>query len=250
MRMVFILLSFAVFFVAMKFAFFRVPIHFDYLVAAFLFYFCFDAAFLSAYQSHRRQQIQIKDNTYVDAEWRFPRTFTGSTADPVRSKTNDSASLARLSAFGIVSGAMVGTMTGAMGTMVATQQTQPSGRIVIVLMAAGLTAAGVALLQVLGFARRQNLPRYPQLQRSPGFFGVPIIMGLCTLLSFNYPQYVAHTVGNAFNRASPSEILVFNLVIVLAYALFIIGIKAWKSKSVCAPGMSGWTHPCAWNQTI
>jgi RNA polymerase sigma factor (sigma-70 family) len=65
MRMIFILVSFVLFFVAMKLAFFRVPIRFDYLAAALFFYFCFDAVFLSAYQSHRRQQIQIRDNTYV-----------------------------------------------------------------------------------------------------------------------------------------------------------------------------------------
>jgi len=55
--------------------------------------------------------------------------------------------------------------------------------------------------------------------------------GLCTLWFFNFVQYTAHTVGNKFNRASPTEIVVFNLFVVSAYAGFILGIRAWKLKT-------------------
>ena len=239
MRMCFILLSFAAFFVAMNFAYFREPIHFDYLVAAFIYYFCVDAVFLSAYQSHRRQQVQIEDKTYVEAEWRIPRRFTDSKADSVRSKMNDSLRLARLAAFGIVSGAMVGALVGGFGEIVAMQQAWELeklhfGRIIFV--AACSAAAGVVLFQLLDFAKRPNLPRFLQLQRSRRFLVAPIIIGLNTLFFFNFRQYVAHTVGNTFNRASPTEILMFNVIVVLAYAAFMIGIRAWKRKNVCAPG--------------
>ncbi len=238
MRMFFILLWFATFFVAMNFAYFRVPIHFDYLVAAFFFYFCVDAVFLSAYQSHRRQQVQIEDKTYVEAEWRIPRRFTDSKADSVRSKMNDSLRLVRLAAFGIVSGTMVGALVGAFGVIVATQQAWELEKLHfgnMFFVTACSVAAGAVLFQLLDFARRPNLPRFLQLQRSRRFFVAPIIMGLCTLFFFNFRQYVAHSVGNAFNRASPTEILVFNVIVVLAYAAFIIGIRAWKRKNVCAP---------------
>lgn len=248
MRMIFMLLSFAMFFVALKFAVFRTRLHFDYLVAALLFYFCVDASFLSAYQSQRRRQIQIEDNTYVEAEWRIPRRFTDSAEDSVRSKTNQSLKLIRLAAFGIVSGAMVGIVVGVMDTMVATQRTwqqqqRHSGHIVLV---ASLTAAGVVLLQYLYFARRPKLARFLQLQRSRGVFVAPIIMG-CTLWYFNFLQITAHTFGNKFNRASPTQILVFNLVVVLVYAAFMVGFRAWKRRNTLAfrrenvfpPGLRG-----------
>lgn len=238
-RMILILLSFMLFFIAVKLAFFRVPIHFDYLAAALFFYFCVDAIFLSACQSHRQQQIQTEDNTYVDAEWRISRRFTDSPAAYVRSKMNGSIKLARLGAFAIISGTMLGILVGAMGAMVSTQQTweqqrQHSGN--YVLAAACLATAGVALVQVLGFVRRRNLPRFLQVHRSRGFFVSPIIMGLCTLWFFNFRQYVAHTVGNTFNRESPTEILIFNLVVVLAYTVFIIEILSWKRKKSIRAG--------------
>jgi hypothetical protein len=238
MRMCFILLSFATFFIAMQFAFFLVPIHFDYLVAAFFFYFCVDAVFLFAYQSYRRQQIQIEDKTYVEAEWRIPRRFTDSKADSVSSKMNDRLRLVRLAAFGIVSGTMVGALVGGFGVMVATQRTwqqQEQDWGGPILVTACIAAAVITLLH-LGFAGSKFLPRFSEPQRSRSFFVPPIIMGLCTLFFFNFRQYVAHTAGNTFNRASPTEILVFNVIVVLAYAAFINGIRAWKRKNVCAPG--------------
>jgi len=235
MRMSFVLLSVALFFVAMRLAFFRVPIHFDYLTAALLFYFCVDAVFLSACQSHRRQQIQIEENTYVDTEWRLSRRFADSTADSVHSKTSGKQ-LARVAAFGIVSGAMIGLLVGAMGAMVATQtwEQQQSPSTHYVLVSACLAAAGVALVQVLSFMRRLNLPRFPQVQRSRRFFVAPLIMGSGTLWFFNFRQYIAHTAGNRFNQESPTEILLFNLVVILAYSGFMIGIHAWKRKNVGA----------------
>src|SRR4029077_18906698 len=156
----------------------------------------------SAYQSHRRQQIQVEDNTYVEAEWRIPRRLTESESDSVRPKMNDGLKLVRLAAFGVVSGAMVGAVVGAMGVMVATQRTwqqQQQHWEGPVLMTACIAAAGVALLQLLNFARRKHLPRFPQLQRSRKFFVAPIILGLCTLWFFNFRQFVAHTAGNTFN---------------------------------------------------
>ena len=235
-RIVLMLLSFVMFFVAMNFAFFRVPTHFDYLMAAFLFYFGFDAIFLNAYQSHRRQRVQIEDGTYVDAEWRIPRRFTDSPANTAGSKTNG-LSMARLAAFGIVSGAMIGPMLGVMGAMVATQRTwqqQQHHLGHIVLVAACIAAVAVVLLQLLGDAGRHNLPRFLPHQQSRRFYVPQIIMGLCTLWFFNFLQYKAHTVGNQFNRASPTEIVVFNLVVVLTYAGFILGIRAWKRTTILA----------------
>ncbi len=230
LRIFLVLASFAGFFAAAQSAFFRVPLHFDYLVAAFFFYFCFDAVFLSAWQNRRQQQIQIEDNTYVDAEWRI----SGKSACASRGQ---GLNLFRRSAFGIISGAMVGVLIGSVGPMVAApqawqQQKQHWGNKVLVMTS--LAGAGLALLLVFSRARRQNRPHFRQLQWSPRFFVSAIIMGSCTLWFFDYRQYVAHTAGNAFNQASADEILVFNLVVVLAYAAFIIGLRAWKRKNIRA----------------
>jgi len=117
------LLSFVMFFVCHELRIFSRADPFLLSMAAFWFYFCVDAVFLSDYQSHRRQRIQVEDGTYVEAEWRMPRRFTDSPEDSARSKKNDSLKLVRLAAFGIVSGAMTGTVVGVMGAMVATQRT-------------------------------------------------------------------------------------------------------------------------------
>ena len=60
----------AVYVIAMKFNFFSVPIFFDFFAAAFIFYFfCIGGMILAREQGLRRRQIQIEDNTYVEAEW-------------------------------------------------------------------------------------------------------------------------------------------------------------------------------------
>jgi H+/Cl- antiporter ClcA len=185
----------------------------------------------------------------VDAEWRISRRFTDSTADSVSSRTNGKK-LARLAAFAIISGTMIGILVGAMGAMVATQQTWEQQRQHLgnyVLVAACFAAAGVALVQVPGFVRRQNLPRFPQVHRSRRVFLAPLIMGLCTLWFFNFRQYVAHTVGNTFNRESPTEILLFNLIVALAYTMFIIGILTWIRKSAHATSCAAVPHPSGLN---
>jgi hypothetical protein len=216
MRIIFILLSFVLVFVAMKFTFFRVPIHFDYLAAALFFCFCFDAAFFSNCQSYRRQQIQIEDNTFVDAEWRNPGRFT----DSVRPK------FGRLSAFGIISGSMVGIMLGGN-----------------VLAGACIAVAFVVLLQIVSFVRRHHIPRFQPLHLQRVSLVSPILTGLLTLGFLYRPQYVAHTlphtIGNSVNRESPTEILVFNLIVILAYTGFFIGLLAWRRKRVRA------CRPCA-----
>jgi RNA polymerase sigma factor (sigma-70 family) len=234
MRITLMLLSFVMFFVATNFAFFRVPIHFDYLMAAFLFYFCVDAMYLNCYQGLRQKQLQIAEGTYVDAEWRLPRKFTDSAGDSARSKMNDRPKVVGLAAFGIVTGAMTGTVIGALGAMVATQRTwhqQQKHLGHLVLLSACIAAAAMVVLQLLSNAGRDRLPRFRQLQQSRPFFVPPIIIGLCTLWIFNLTQYTAHTVGNKFNRISPTGILVFNLVVVLTYAGFIIAMRAWRRKN-------------------
>ena len=54
-------------------------------------------------------------------------------------------------------------------------------------------------------------------------------MGLMTLFFFNRQQYLAQASSEVSRIASPTEAFTFNLVVVLAYAVF-IGILIWKRK--------------------
>src|ERR1035438_10377211 len=61
-RMTAYLIWVAVYVVAMKCDFFQVPIHFDFFLAAFVFYvFCVDLLILAREQNLRRRQLQIED---------------------------------------------------------------------------------------------------------------------------------------------------------------------------------------------
>ena len=54
-------------------------------------------------------------------------------------------------------------------------------------------------------------------------------MGLMTLFFFNRHQYLARAGQDVSSIASPAEVLAFNLVVVLAYAVF-VGILVWRRK--------------------
>ena len=211
-RTIFNLLLFAVFFAAMKLDYFRAPIHLDFLVAGFVFYFCVYGMLFFAYHCRRRQQIQIEDNTFVETEWTMPRKVTDSTADSVGTKAKDRVKAVRFMALGI-----------GMTVFVITQEAwkQHLGHAV-------LMTAILALCVFRGFLAWQNRPRFQSL-RSNWIIAFPVLMGLMTLFFFNFHQYLAQAGSDVSNIVSPTVVISFNLVVVLAYAVF-AGILVWMRK--------------------
>ena len=57
----------------------------------------------------------------------------------------------------------------------------------------------------------------------------PVLMGLMTLFFFNRQQYLAQAGSDVSHTVSPAEVFAFNLVVVLAYAVF-AGLLVWKRK--------------------
>ena len=93
----------------------------------------------------------------------------------------------------------------------------------------------------LFFSWRRILKRAPRLINFSGrlfwlLVSLPIIYGSLTLLLFNLGQWAARARPNRFliSVASPAEVVGFNLIVVLAYALF-IGILLWKRDRLKLP---------------
>lgn len=55
-------------------------------------------------------------------------------------------------------------------------------------------------------------------------------MGVMTLFFFDRQQYLAQASLDISTAASQTEVITFNLVVVLAYAM-LVGILAWKCKN-------------------
>jgi RNA polymerase sigma factor (sigma-70 family) len=203
----------AVFFAPLKLEFFHAPIHFEFWAAAFVFFFCVYSAIVLAWHSRRRQQIQIEDGTFVEAEWTMPRKVTGSAPDSVVAKSKDRLKVVRFMAFGIV-----------MALWVISQESWKQH-----LWHAVLITAFFTLSLFRGFLAWQNRPRYQSL-RSGWMIIFPVLAGLMTLFFFNRQQYLAQAGSEISRVASPTTIIIFNLAVILAYAVF-VGILVWKRKS-------------------
>jgi RNA polymerase sigma factor (sigma-70 family) len=205
-----LLLFLAVFFAATRFDYIRTPIHFEFFVSAFVFCFGVYSMVMIDRRFRRRLQIQIEDNTFVEAEWTMPRKVTD--ADTAAAKSKARSRVARFMALGI-----------GMLVFVVTQESwkQHLGHAILV-------TAFMALMVVRGFLQWQNYPRFISL-RSAWFVYVPVLMCLLTLFFFNYHQYLARTSSDISRIASPAEFFTFNFAVVLANAVF-TGIIAWKRK--------------------
>jgi RNA polymerase sigma factor (sigma-70 family) len=213
LRTIFILLWVAAFFAATNLGFFRSPIHLDFLVAAFIFSFCVYAVMMFARHSRRRRQIQMEDNTFVEAEWTMPRNVTDATTGSAGAKSKDRLKVARFMALGI-----------GMAVFVITQESwrQNLGHAV-------LMTALFALFLWWGFLTWRNHPRFQSPRSNWINITFPVFMGLMTLFFFNRHQYLARAGQDVSSIASPAEVLAFNLVVVLAYAVF-VGILVWRRK--------------------
>jgi RNA polymerase sigma factor (sigma-70 family) len=268
MRITFILLSVVLFFIAMQFRFFRVPIHFDYLAAGVYFYYCVDGVLIGAYQAHRRQQIQMEDKTYVEAEWRLPRAMTDPASDSGGSQQKNSLQMLRLTAFGSISGAMIVALMVAMNVTVNKQGMLKEHKQIFIFSFIFLRVIGasvaiwlvilIALRLLLRSKKRKmalfagppgsrrfslsatnlgsNVPRFTTPLRRGVFWRVPVTLGLATLLMIGFLRLGAFMQHGALRRPdveSPMEFLVFGLVVVLAYTS-LIGILARSRRGLMA----------------
>jgi RNA polymerase sigma factor (sigma-70 family) len=234
------LLWVAVYVVAMKCDFFRVPIYFDFFLAAFIFYFsCIDWFILPHRQNLRRRQIQIEDNTYVAAEWTMPRKVTDPTVDAVNVKNMLKALrfwifvpiLAYTICFQIV-----GAHTLYQAWKVRLKYPAVEANFIFLIIA-------TVIAPYTRFLQWQWRPRFGPIRGDgppPRGFIVfpilfPIVIGLLTLAVFDLHQSVANSgLHDPTTVASPAEVLVFNLVVVLVYTAFTIrtiGILAKRRQS-------------------
>jgi hypothetical protein len=235
------LLWVAVYVVARKCDFFRLQICIDIFAAAFIFYFsCIDLLILAREQNLRRRQIQIEDNTYVKAEWTMPRKVTDPTADSVNVKNILKA--LRFAAFGMILTFTIWFQFGGAQTLYRAWKLRLKFPVVeaSLIIAAVIMTAGFAVSIYTGLLGWRKRPRFMPIRgdgpqpRSLVVFPImfPIMIGLMTLFVFNLHQ-VDPVGSDASNFTSPAEVLVFNLVVVLVYAVFTIrtiGILAKRRK--------------------
>jgi RNA polymerase sigma factor (sigma-70 family) len=206
-RIVAVLLFFAVCFGIGKLDFSNAPVTRDILKAAYIFSIYVLGMGLFSYSS-RRQQIQIEERTFAEAEWTTPRKDTDSTTNSpdTNLKTIKSKALVL-----VISAVMI----------FQAPWKQHLGHAV-------LWSAVLVLCLFWSFHSWQNRPRYQSLR--PGWVVVfPIMMGLMTLFFFNLHRYQAQAGSDASSVASPIVVIIFNLVVVFSYATF-IAILAWKRK--------------------
>jgi len=237
------LLWLVAYFIALKLDFFRSPICFDYFAAVFVFYFfCVDWLILARETNLRRRQIQIEDNSYVEAEWTMPRKATDPAAGPV--KMVNLLKAVRFAALGIVSGAMVGfQIAGGQQTFARAWVLRSRYPVVerSLIFAALLIIAGCSLAMFFSFLGWQKRPRFLPIRgdgpppRTLVVFPImfPIVIGLIMLAVFNLFQYLVNDGLHDSTMASPNEIIIFNAVVISVYAAFTIrtiGILARRRK--------------------
>jgi len=207
-----LLLVLAYYFVFDKTALSHAPFARDVLTSAFLFSCCVLGVVLFIFNSHGRQQIQIEEGTFDETEWNLPRRETDSAAKSPGAKSNRDLTALKFMAFALVVTAIM---------IIQSPWKQNLGQAMI-----WSAVAAVALF--LSFRCWQNRPRYLSL-RSGWVVAGPIAFGLMTLLSFNLRQYRAQASSAIVSAASPAEVIAFNVVVALAYALF-AGILVWKRQ--------------------
>jgi RNA polymerase sigma factor (sigma-70 family) len=210
------LVIFAVSFGILKLDFSHQPLFNEMLRAGYVFSIYVIAMMLFIYSSRRRQQIQVEDKTFVEAEWTTPRRDTDSAADASNTRSGTNLKALKFRAFIFVLAAV----------MIFQEPWKQD------LVQSILWSAIVMLCVFWGHHVWKNLPRFQSL-RSGWVFVSPIIMGLMTLFFFNLHHYQAQTGSDALIIASPAEVFTFNLVVTMAYAAF-VGILVWKRKHTLA----------------
>ena len=236
------LLWVAVYVVATRCGFFQTPLHFDFFLAAFFFYFfCIGGMILAREQGLRRRQIQIEDNTYVEAEWTMPRKVTDPTVDAVNVKN-----MLKALRFWIFGPILMYTiwfqiyghnLYQAWKLRLKFPVVERALIFAVVIMAAGFVV-GIYTRFLIWRKRPRFIPIRGEGPQPRGLVVFPIIfpivIGLITLAVFDLYQCLANDGRHdSTTVASPTEVLVFNLAVVLVYTAFTIrtiGILARRRK--------------------
>ncbi len=242
-RVIIYLLWVAVYFIGKQFDFFRAPLWFYFFTSAFIFYFCcVDTLILAREQNLRRRQIQIEDNTYVEAEWNMPRKVTDPAADVVNVKNILKA--LRFGAFGMILSYVLWFQLGGAHDLYKGWKMRLQHPVVekALIIAALLMTAGFVLAIFIRFWSWQKQPRFLRIRGEgppPRTFVVfpiifPIVIGLMTLTVFDlYQCFGIYDLNFSTTLASPNQVLVFNAVVILVYAAFTFrtfGILANRRK--------------------
>jgi len=237
MRATVYLLWVAVYFVAMKCDFFQVPIHFDFFLAAFAFYFfCIGGMILAREQNLRRRQIQIEDNTYVEAEWTMPRKVTDPTADPVNVKNMLRA--LRFWIFGVI---LAYTVLFQFDGPNLYQAWKVRLKYPVVEACFTFFVIATVIAPYTRFLQWQWRPRFGPIRGDgppPRTFLVfpiifPIVIGLMTLAVFGVHECLANDGSHDSSMVSLNGVIVFYGVVSLVYTAFTIrtiGILARRRK--------------------
>jgi RNA polymerase sigma factor (sigma-70 family) len=185
----------------------------EILISAFVFS-CFIAGMVFfVFSSQRQRQIQIEEKTFNEAEWKLSRREIDSAANSPAAKSGAFVKGVRFMAFALVMSAIM---------VFSLPWKQQLGKAV-------LGSVTWVLVLYLSYRGWQNRPRYQSL-RSGWVVASPIFFGLITLWAFNLKQHQAHAGSVISSAASPAAAMVFNVVVILAYALC-AGILVWKRKS-------------------
>ena len=189
------------------------PLTGQFLKAAYVFFIYAFGIGILAYSSRRQRQIQIEESTFVAAEWLKPRKDTGRGADADGGKLTKHLKAAQFMAFGLALSVVM---------IAHAPWQQYFGQ------AVGWTVVW-SLTLWWSYWAWQNRPRYQSLC-SGWVIVFPVLVGLLTLFFFNLHQYQAQARADVSGIASPEEILMFNVTVVLAYAA-LVGMIVWKRKA-------------------
>jgi hypothetical protein len=242
-RAVVYLLWLAVYVVAIKCDFFQTPMHFDFFLAAFVFYFfCVDLLILAREQALRRRQIQIEDHTYVPAEWTMPRKVTDPTVDAVTVKNMLKA--LRFWIFGSILACTIWFQLGGAHALYEAWKVRLKFPVAdrALIIALSITAASFTAAPYTRFLQWRKCPRFGPIRgdgpppRGLIVFPIlfPIVIGLLTLAAFDIHQRLKNDGFHDSVMASPAEVLVFYFVVVSVYTAFTIrtiGILARRRKN-------------------
>jgi hypothetical protein len=209
--MVFVLLSFGGFVAVKKLDFFLHPFAHDISFSTLFFTVTAMGTLLMDYSVQRQRQIQIEDGTLDESEWTSPRWKTEPLLNPAvgKSRFDNYSKAARFMAFPMIFITYLLIRTPA--------QTFHAGSWL------GVLVFG-AVYMLMAFGGWRQRPRY-QKPKPARRIGMLAVMAAFTLVLCNgqHPELQAST------AVSPTAMMVFNAVVIAAYAAF-AGILVWKNR--------------------
>jgi RNA polymerase sigma factor (sigma-70 family) len=214
-RMVVALLTVAGFVLVRKMDVLQQPMAHGIAFAAFFFICTVIGTQLLDYSIRRQRQIQIEDGTLDEAEWTKPRWKTEPLLNPANgtAKSNHLLKAARFMAFPLI-----------FVVYLLVRMPAQSAQKVHLGSLGGILFFAVAFL-LMSFGGWRQRPRY-QKPKLGWRIGLAFGMAAITLLMCNSPQSGFQVAG----VTSPTVTMIFNAVVVLAYAAF-AGFLWWKNRA-------------------